>query len=193
MTSYSATKILEELQKRYNQNSPDFLDRKLEGEIPVFVYGTLKYGHHNHSVLGSAKYLGAATTSIDKFEVREPMHGYFPLVHEVGMKSKTNTHAGKVRGECYVVDPLTLLELDRLEDNGFMYTRSKQWVYLSDQAVNGSAFKPSVHAWMYIAEREYWDQKTTTRYPASVHNQTRYYDWTDIPFGRNEPEKTMLI
>lgn len=193
MTSYSSTNILSELQKRYNKNTPDFLDRKMDNEIPVFVYGTLKYGHHNHGVLGDAKYLGSATTCIDKFEVREPTHGYFPIVHEVGMQSKTNLSAGKVRGECYVVDPLTLLELDRLEDNGFMYTRSLQWVYLSDQAVKGNSFKPSVQAWMYIAERKYWDGKYTIKYPSTMNNKTRYYDWTDIPFGRNDTGKTMLI
>lgn len=134
MSNYQEVGILEDLGRRYNRNSPDYLERKLEGQIPVFVYGTLRQGFSNHGLLKDLPYLGRGVSAIEKFEMREPHHGGFPLLFENGQRTNSaNVMSGKVHGEVYVVDPLTLLELDRLEGNGYMYARSKQWITLRDQ------------------------------------------------------------
>lgn len=181
MSQFNSIGILEDLGRRYNKNSPDFLDRKLEGQIPVFVYGTLRQGFCNHGLLKGMPYLGKGVSAIEKFEMREPHHGGFPLLFESGQRTNSsNVMSGKVHGEVYVVDPLTLLELDRLEGNGDMYTRSKQWITLKDQSVAAkSNFKPCIQAWVYISGKAFWRDKVTTSVSSKMVNSVRQYDWSD--------------
>ena len=181
MSQYDGVGILEDLGRRYNKNSPDFLDRKLEGQIPVFVYGTLRQGFSNHGLLKGMPYLGKGVSAIEKFEMKEPHHGGFPLLFEAGQRTNSsNVMAGKVHGEVYVVDPLTLLELDRLEGNGDMYTRSKQWITLKDQTVAAkNNFKPCIQAWVYISGKAFWRDRVTTSVPSKLVNSVRQYDWSD--------------
>lgn len=207
MSHYQSNGILEDLGRRYNKNSPDFLERKLEGQIPVFVYGTLRQGFSNHGLLKGMPYLGVGVSAIEKFEMREPHHGGFPLLFENGQRTNSgNVMSGKVHGEVYVVDPLTLLELDRLEGNGFMYQRSKQWITLKDQQVaSKNNFKPCIQAWMYVACKPFWRDKVTTSVPSRITNSIRHYDWADsfmnaldeIPAGnkkqQQQKKQTLLI
>lgn len=188
--TYENVGILEDLSRRYNEYSPDYLERKLEGEIPVFVYGSLREGFHNHSLLDGSAFLGRGITSIEKFEMREPHHGGFPLVFENGARtSNTNASSGKIQGEVYVVNPLTLLALDQLESNGRMYTRSRQWITLKDQNVGKASFKPTIQAWMYISQKPFWRERATKGVKSVISNKTRQYDWSDVA----EPKQTFLI
>lgn len=208
MSNYQDVGILEDLGRRYNRNSPDYLERKLEGQIPVFVYGTLRQGFSNHGLLKDLPYLGRGVSAIEKFEMREPHHGGFPLLFENGQRTNSaNVMSGKVHGEVYVVDPLTLLELDRLEGNGYMYARSKQWITLRDQQVPSKTnnFRPCIQAWTYIACKPFWRDRVTTSVPSKMVNSVRQYDWADsfmnaleeIPAGKKQQQQkkstTLLI
>lgn len=97
----------------------------------VFVYGTLKLGEGNHSVLGDSKFLGNAVTQYPDFEMFS--NGYYPMVIP-GDKHVT--------GELYEVDDEVLKDLDMLEGKGVLYDR---FVY-SIQTDSGE----KTSAYMYI-------------------------------------------
>lgn len=109
----------------------DFINED-ERLTPVFVYGSLKSGYWNNSILsrneGNA-YLGQYVTKDDTFQMKSL--GAFPGV------SKGGTYA--IVGELYNVTRATLDSLDRLEGNGSFYTRElvdlegcdhQAWIYL---------------------------------------------------------------
>jgi gamma-glutamylcyclotransferase (GGCT)/AIG2-like uncharacterized protein YtfP len=105
----------------------------------VFVYGTLKSGHHRNGIyLSGSKFVGQAT--IDGFELYS-IRGAFPAV----VRPADGQLGGLVYGEVYEVDDGTLRALDRLEQNGTMYTR---------EIVETSAGP----AYVYIMSREEIDE-----------------------------------
>ena len=91
----------------------------------VFVYGTLKRGYSNHSLLSSSEYLGAYSTATSNFSLY--CNGKYPLLVR-SLSADTNVH-----GELYRVDEDTLKKLDWLEcvDEG-MYSRLP--IYVENEA-----------------------------------------------------------
>lgn len=182
--SYDEPGVLEELSKRLTAtHTPDFLEMKLRGIVPVFVYGTLRRGFHNHHYLEDLPYLGAASTTIEKYEMRDAAGGSFPVVFERKMKDgkRKNPVAGRIIGEVYAVDPRTMLSLDRLEDNGRMYHRTEQWIFLDEQKIHNNAkFHPSIKCYMYIGNEYFW-QGRAANIPCSskIKNSQKFYDWSD--------------
>jgi gamma-glutamylcyclotransferase (GGCT)/AIG2-like uncharacterized protein YtfP len=95
------------------------------GEVPLFVYGTLKRGHGNHHWLAAAPFLGeAALPNV--------------VLHDLGPFPMAVPGEGLVRGEVYVIDAAGLARLDRLEGYPRLYDRRPlpladgrtAWVYL---------------------------------------------------------------
>lgn len=91
----------------------------------LFVYGTLKRGHHNHHHLGAAAYAGEALmTGVDLYDL-----GPFPMVIP---------GQDRVRGELYRVGEIELVRLDRFEGVPRLYRRELRplsdgrpaWIYL---------------------------------------------------------------
>lgn len=78
----------------------------------IFVYGTLKKGFGNHSIISGSRWLGDT-------EVKGKIYnlGAFP-----GAKFDED---GIVKGELYEVNELTLGRLDRLEGHPSFYLRTK--------------------------------------------------------------------
>lgn len=141
--SSSTTK---ELLKRKNAQTPDFFHLKMRGDNLVFVYGTLRTGGSNSHLLGGSKYLGSAQTTSSYYILRRGR--YFPVV-----KRSNLSYAGRVEGEVFAVDALTMCELDRLEGNNSFYTREEVFVTLDEQPYklkDGKTGKPVVKAWMYL-------------------------------------------
>ena len=86
----------------------------------VFVYGSLKMGFGNHSVLGEdADFLGTYNTDDDHYLMCS--YKAYPAVLDMGEGEDWY----KIEGELYEVNPLTLLHLDRLEGNGSFYQRKE--------------------------------------------------------------------
>jgi gamma-glutamylcyclotransferase (GGCT)/AIG2-like uncharacterized protein YtfP len=85
----------------------------------VFVYGTLKRAHGNHSLIaqGGGRDLGDAIT-VPKFFLGGG-HG-IPVAY---FKAHPSRQMLPVRGELYKVDAHTLARLDRLEGHPDMYRR----------------------------------------------------------------------
>tara|TARA_R100001443_G_scaffold113417_1_gene128034 strand:- start:175 stop:522 length:348 start_codon:yes stop_codon:yes gene_type:complete len=87
----------------------------------VFVYGTLKEGHGNHSLLHSAIKVSKAETC-EKYGMYET-----GIPYVIKNESKT-----KIYGEVYLVDEQTFQNLDWLEGHPVCYKREKIKVKLDN-------------------------------------------------------------
>ncbi len=181
--------ICRDLLERETYTTPDFFDLKLENEIPIFVYGSLKQGGFLHDVLEGHAYLGVGQTHVEKFWMEDAES--FPCVFELqhGMKGM-HQMKGRIQGELYVVDPLTMLELDRIESNGKMYKRRKVYCKALDQGTQ--LLRPSVQAWMYIACPEYWSHVKLQTVKPKMTGKGQVYEWL-IDKPKTEPKRSMLI
>lgn len=111
----------------------------------VFVYGTLKSGHGNHSHYlkdnDGAKYLGRCYVSGD---YRMYSNGAFPIV----TTGDDRNRVAHIVGEVYEVDEETLLALDCLEGHPSWYKRIK-------------VDTPFKKAWMYtMPYSDRWERAT---------------------------------
>lgn len=82
--------------------------------MKVFVYGTLKRGYWNHRLLEKSKFVGEGT--ISGYELYDL--GSYPGIIPGEKKDE-------VDGELYEIDNETLIRLDRLEGEGFLYLRKE--------------------------------------------------------------------
>jgi gamma-glutamylcyclotransferase (GGCT)/AIG2-like uncharacterized protein YtfP len=90
--------------------------------LPVFVYGSLLEGLHNHPRLNGAAAAGRGRTAEERFQMIDL--GAFPAVSRGGIDP--------VVGELYWVDEKTLAGLDRLEGHPHAYRREPLRVVLDD-------------------------------------------------------------
>lgn len=110
----------------------------------VFVYGSLKRGFGNHSIIrhSGGIFLGQGRTAEKKFDMLSM--SAFPACYIGG-----EYH---IAGELYAVDNRCLGSLDMLEGNGHFYTRKEVMVEITERDGLGTAsFK--VPAWMYLVDR----------------------------------------
>lgn len=98
----------------------------------VFVYGSLKMGFGNHSLLNGVGEAKLCRTKDSMFEMGSM--GGFPGVSSKGGYS--------IEGELYEVDDKVLGHLDMLEGNGHFYTRELVEVQDKEGEVE--------EAWMYL-------------------------------------------
>ncbi len=181
--------IVSDLQQRNLWHTPDYFDLKKEHHNPVFVYGSLKHGGFLHDVLEGCAFLGAGQTHVEKYYMQDA--GSFPCVFELkhGMKGM-HSIKGRIQGELYVADPLTMLELDRCEHNTKMYTRKKVYIKCLDQGT--TLLRPSVQAWMYIASDLYWSTTKLHDVKAKATSGGQVYEWP--VYGKAaETKRTLLI
>lgn len=101
----------------------------------VFVYGTLRKGQHNASVLGASPYRGDARTARD---YRLLHLGGFPAIVPVARPGA----GAAIVGEVYECDARTMRDLDRLEGAPDFYYRTQVTLDTGDQA------------WIYILNRD---------------------------------------
>jgi gamma-glutamylcyclotransferase (GGCT)/AIG2-like uncharacterized protein YtfP len=96
---------------------------------PVFVYGSLKHGHYNHSYLSGARPCGNYETN--------PQWGLIDL----GAFPALVMGSLSVKGEVYLIDDETLARLDRLEgvSSGF-YKRINIEVHNNDRTINAFTY-----------------------------------------------------
>jgi gamma-glutamylaminecyclotransferase len=135
--------------------------------IRVFVYGTLKKGHHNHKIIG--RHLGKESVFLGRCALNGPFTmvdlGYFPGV----IYTPTDTTVkNMIYGEVYRINQEILTHLDVLEGNGQFYTRErvetpwkKAWCYFiprnympvnrSGAIITSGTWRPSEEESAYIA------------------------------------------
>lgn len=125
-------------------------------KIPVFVYGSLKRGFHNHHYLKDATFICGGIV-----QNRGWMYdlGGFPAA-----KIARRVMGGHyIVGELYDVSADTLASLDRLEGNGHFYTRSMEKIVKFSKKIDRI-----VPAWIYLIN--------------SVQDGTLLVDPTPIPY-----------
>ncbi|XP_014212003.1 putative gamma-glutamylcyclotransferase CG2811 isoform X2 [Copidosoma floridanum] len=119
----------------------------------VFVYGTLKRGEPNHSLLTSAekgysKFLGLGKTLLK-----------YPLViatkYNIPFLLKRPGVGNQIIGEVYDVDSKMLKSLDELEEHPNFYVRTEEDVLLASEnglkkGANFEDIGSQTKAWIYI-------------------------------------------
>lgn len=110
--------------------------------IPVFVYGTLKYGYGNHILLKDSEYVDDAILEGYNMKYSHGVSG-FPVIFK-----STSDHISF--GEVYMVDDETLSNMDELESNGIMYNRKNVFVILS------TGLKLKVQT--YVGNANFWNK-----------------------------------
>lgn len=109
--------------------------------INVAVYGTLKRGYSNHTLLKSAEFLGHGVT---KEKLRMLDTGGFPVCFYGGLAA--------VVVEAYAVDTNTLTALDRLEWNGTMFVRRLHDVFIGSH-------NSKIECNIYLGVEEFWNRR----------------------------------
>lgn len=165
-----------ELEERWG-NTPDFHILKLYQWIPLFVYGTLKFGENNHKLLNGCPYLGLAETVTPCFRMKS-YAGMFPILKSETRKEEMN-RCEYVLGQVYAVPPKRLLHIDKAEDNGYMFQREQKHVWMPDQQFKGTKgmVKPSIKAWMYLATDFFENLEELPDVATTRWNNRRYFDW----------------
>ena len=96
----------------------------------LFVYGTLKKGFSNNTLIKHTEFIGEAI-SVDRFDVS----GYsFPCAYP-------NSEGKLLQGEIYNLSKSDFILTDGLESNGFFYSREIRKFVCNEE---------TVEAWIYI-------------------------------------------
>ena len=85
-----------------------------KNEHYVFVYGTLRRGHHNHDLIRNSRFVGTYNTG----------PGYTKLIRGLPFLLEDYDGPG-TEGEVYAVTNLTMALLDRLEGHPHWYQRKR--------------------------------------------------------------------
>lgn len=126
-------------------DTQELVDNQKEKNNLVAVYGTLKIGKGNHSLLSNAIYMGTAKT-------KDPMRlCVISLPYLVRGKSENGKN---VLVELYYVDDDTLYALDRLEGHPVHYKREKM-TFTPEESI----FSNEVEAWVYMVDERYDNKK----------------------------------
>ncbi len=111
----------------------------------VFVYGTLKRQHSNHSLLLHSKYLGTGQT-IEKYSLR-----IFGIPYVFKYEKISHIH-----GELYSVNDHTLARLDMLEGHPDWYRREEVKILVDNDQI--------VTAWLYFFPKPTGNIEASGRY-----------------------------
>lgn len=163
---------------KYCLTPPNHLIDRVNMQTPkynVFVYGTLKSGQCNHSLISPEKvnsqFIGSAVTCNESYVIS--CNGGFPMVQDTRI-SGANKY--KIIGEIYKVDHKVLTRLDILEGNGRLYARTQR-----PFIVNLDGIPTEIPAWIYLfmGNLQYYedrDSKNLIRYQGP--NKTKLIEWS---------------
>jgi len=113
-----------------------------------FVYGTLKSGYGNNRLLENSQFVDDAVSKNTDFVMQ--CNGAFPMVK----KSNDLDQSYGIIGEIYKVNDFnTIMDLDRLESNGFMYNREEHDFVLINKV-------EVVKAWIYLYISDFFSFST---------------------------------
>jgi gamma-glutamylaminecyclotransferase len=105
----------------------------------MFVYGSLKRGFHNHSLLRDEEFLGYGNTNDSCFLLTHEYAG-FPCASLYKPDIYPKLKPAKIQGEVYKISGISLYWVDVLEGNGAFFNRKifnvngygKCWIYILD-------------------------------------------------------------
>lgn len=155
-----------------NKHTPDgiFLDNFVMQ--PVLVYGSLKKGFINNSMLMQSQFISEAYTEGNTYRMFGVNRGTgfnFPVV--LDRDSTERKTEGHIFGEVYMVDTKTLMRLDRLENNGTMYERRIVKVR------NPDAWDKPFDAWMYVGVQDFWRKHKKSLCLVGRNDDFNLYSW----------------
>ena len=140
----------------------------------VFVYGTLKAGQSNHSLLSpehtGSDFMGAAVTCGETYVMA--CNGGFPMIQDTRIMGP-DTY--KIIGEIYTIDRKTLSRLDMLESNGRMYSRVQRPFMVN---IEGEPTEVIAWVYLYLGSLQHYSDKymtTLTRYVDS--KKSKLIEW----------------
>lgn len=174
--SYSDINIAEDLAKRFNFNTPDYLERKQEHTIPIFFYDEFRIGGEKNFMLHGMPYLGEARTVMDCFQMEQCATSGTPMIRKLASATK-KTPMGSVWGEAFVIDPITLCELDKVMGNTQMFVRELQWVWLLEQNNPLVKGKVSQKVWVYMKNQDFWNNRATVSRIPKERNGKKIFEW----------------
>jgi gamma-glutamylcyclotransferase (GGCT)/AIG2-like uncharacterized protein YtfP len=128
----------------------------------VFVYGTLRRGQSNHSLLEMSRFIAEAATLRTYWMITT---GVFPVVLDA-VPADFGLPPLAIAGEIYHVDDATLEQLDRLEREGRAYDRKVTDVHEAGH---------KVQAHIYIGVAGYWHHRHLPAW--TIQNKRRELEW----------------
>jgi gamma-glutamylcyclotransferase (GGCT)/AIG2-like uncharacterized protein YtfP len=136
----------------------------------VFVYGTLKRGMRRSEILTKnqqCKFCGVAVTEFNELDLllfvdESSAEGHFPVLFDHVSKSRN----AKVKGELWLVPTEVLLQLDKIEGNGYMFEREWTSVWVGTE---------KVHAFCYYGIKEFWRFQNLIDLPIMKSNGKQYH------------------
>lgn len=156
-----------------SENTPDFLDRKHEGKILVFIHGREKEWGEYHRLIEKSEFVSMGELSAPFFNIKlaRSNEGDIPLLfkEEVGYY---------VKGEVWYVDPITLLVLDRHFQNGVQTVRAQHFAWLDDVRTQGG--RMAGKCWTWVAAPKFWQGwpiGPDKLYQGSASSHRKFYDY----------------
>lgn len=143
-------------------NTPDYMERKEDNHIPVMFLDNTRVGGANHSLVEKSPFLGEGITVSERYQMRES------AVYDDVMFSKIDdqkwekgkTVGSSVVGDLFVIDPITLCEVDKFYQNTYMFQRVETWVWCLDQkSPYKNKAKCSLKVWVYLMADDFWSKK----------------------------------
>jgi gamma-glutamylcyclotransferase (GGCT)/AIG2-like uncharacterized protein YtfP len=137
----------------------------------VFVYGTLKRGNRRADLLKRStknQFCGIGVTESTNYDLLLTVDSVDPNAnYPIAFDMKTEGRSAKVKGELWLVDTNTLLQLDKIEANGYLFDRV--WV-------NIQVGKEIIPSYMYVGVKGFWKfQETLLDLPILKENGKPYH------------------
>lgn len=188
--SMKVQSLMGSLAARRSEFTPDWykLKKGVNEMLPVFVYGTLKTGGAFHSTLAGCPTLGEGLTAA-KYNMM--MAQDFPVIFRE--KDSKDRPKHRVKGEVYLVDLLTLRDIDILEGNTFLYHRYETFVTLIDpeqsyKTTTGSS-RPHIKTWAYFGDLGNMGGTDNLQevdcLKAATNSECEHWDWNQYEPTRN--------
>lgn len=171
--AYKDCHVTDELMTRMNNYTPDYLDLKMEKNIPIFIYDSLKTGGQMNAQVSDGTFLGDAHTMTQSYDMRVNCETNEPVAF-----SSMNGHY--LQGEVYIVQAYDILNLDYLFGNNHRYKREIKFIALDDQTMplkKSSIQRPAIKCWVWIGLEDYWKDILTESRRTVDNDGKRMYNW----------------
>ena len=113
---------------------------------------------------------------MDCFQMEQCSSSGTPMIRKLASATK-KTPMGCIHGEAFVIDPITLCELDKVMGNMSMFTRELHWIWLEEQTNPLVKGKVSQKVWMYMKNDNFWNNRSTIARIPKERNGKKMFEW----------------